>query len=155
VGFGKFIPYIGPIIANLAVALVAFFQPSNYLDMEPIILVAVVVGILVVMDQIFDGIIAPRLYGSVLGIHPAAVLLTAIILLNLIGLTGIILAAPVLASAQLFAGYTIRKMLDQDPWPKTETADTDIDFPLEEPIRKAIARVKNLIPRKKRKKKNE
>ncbi|MCH7664240.1 MAG: AI-2E family transporter, partial [Chloroflexi bacterium] len=154
VGLGKFVPYIGPFVANIAVALVAFFQPGNYLNLEPIVLVLIVVGILFVMDQVFDNIIVPRLYGNVLGIHPAALLVTAIILATLIGLTGIILAAPVLASLQMFAKYAIRKMLDQNPWPEPEQHKVDFDFPLEEPIRRIIDKVKNIITRK-RKKRNE
>ena len=151
VGLGKFVPYLGPFVANIAVALVAFFQSSNYLNLEPLVLVLIVVGILFVMDQVFDNIIAPRLYGNVLGIHPAALLVTAIILASLIGLTGIILAAPVLASLQMFVKYAIRKMLDQNPWPEPEQYQVDIDFPFEEPIRRIIDRVKSIITRKQKK----
>lgn len=152
VGFGKFIPYLGPLVANVAVALVTLFQPSNYLNLEPLILALIVVGILFVMDQVFDNFIAPRLYGSVLGIHPAALLLTAIIMTSLIGVTGFILAAPVLASLQLFARYTFRKMLDQEAWPEPEVTEVDIDIPFEEPIRRLIGRVKKLVVRKQKKK---
>lgn len=153
VGLAKFIPYVGPVVANIAIALVAYFQPSNYLNLEPIWLVIIVVAILMVMDQIFDYLIAPRLYGSVLGIHPAALLVTAIILASLIGLMGIILAAPVLASMMLLARYTTRKMLDLDPWPHPEVTEVDIDYPFEQPIRRLIKRVSNLRNKKTEKRK--
>jgi predicted PurR-regulated permease PerM len=54
--------------------------------------------------------------GRSLGVHPAAVLVVAIIAANLIGLIGLILAAPVLASATLIGRYIMRKLLDRDPW---------------------------------------
>jgi hypothetical protein len=40
----------------------------------------------------------------------------ALVAANLLGIIGIVLAAPVLASLKLFLNYTIYKMLDQDPW---------------------------------------
>ena len=54
--------------------------------------------------------------GKSLGVHPAAVLVVAIIAANLIGIIGLVLAAPVLASATIIGRYTINKMLDRDPW---------------------------------------
>jgi hypothetical protein len=40
----------------------------------------------------------------------------AIIAANLIGLIGLLLAAPGLATINLVSRYTVRKMLDRDPW---------------------------------------
>lgn len=151
VGIAKFVPYLGPIVANLSVAIVAFFQSENYWDIEPLYLVIGVVVALVIMDQIFDNLIAPILFGSVLGIHPAAQLITAIILTNLIGLMGIILAAPVLASLQLFGRYIVRKMMDSDPWPDPEITDVDLPIPFEEPVRAALEKIKALLRRLKEK----
>ncbi|MDH3944166.1 MAG: AI-2E family transporter [Anaerolineae bacterium] len=152
VGIAKFVPYLGPIVANLSVAIVAFFQPENYLNIEPLYLVIVVVAALMIMDQIFDTLIAPILFGNVLGIHPAAQLITAIILSTLIGLMGIILAAPVLASLQMFGRYVVRKMMDKDPWPDPEEHDVDLPIPFEAPVRAALDRIKAFLRRKKEKK---
>ena len=117
-GLAKFVPYVGPLIAGITTALVAFFQGGNYLNFEPPLTYALVVVLAaVVLDQIFDNLITPRIYGQTLGVHPAAVLVAALIAANLLGLIGLLLAAPVLASLQLFATFAIRKMLDLDPWP--------------------------------------
>jgi len=48
------------------------------------------------------------------------VLIAAIIAANLLGLVGIVLAAPLLATLQLIGRYTMRKLLDRDPWPPGE-----------------------------------
>ncbi len=69
------------------------------------------------VDQIFDQIISPRLMGDTLGVHPAALLIVAIMAANLLGVVGLVLAAPVLATLQLFGRYATRKMLDMDPFP--------------------------------------
>jgi predicted PurR-regulated permease PerM len=77
-----------------------------------------VVSIAILVDQIFDQLISPRIFGDTLGVHPAAVLVAAIIATNLIGLVGLVLAAPVLATLNLVGRYILRKMFDLDPWPE-------------------------------------
>lgn len=127
-GLAKFVPYVGPLIAGITNALVAFFQGGNYLGIEPPLTYALIVVIAaVILDQVFDNLVTPRIYGSTLGVHPAAVLVAAIIALNLLGFVGLLVAAPVLASLQLFLIYILRKMLDLDPWetPSPEDGSTN------------------------------
>ena len=57
---------------------------------------------------------------NTLKVHPAFVLIAAIIAANLIGILGVIVAAPLLATLQLVGRYTMRKLLDEDPWPPEE-----------------------------------
>jgi predicted PurR-regulated permease PerM len=79
-----------------------------------------VVTCCLVLNQIFDSYITPRVMGLRLGVHPAGVLIAAIIATDLIGLVGLVLAAPVLATVTLLGRYIFRKMLDMDPWPPVE-----------------------------------
>lgn len=130
-GLAKFVPYIGSFTMYVTTALVTFFQAENYLGIEPgntYMLVATVPAIL--MDLTFDNLITPRFYGRALGVHPAAVLVTALILANILGFVGLLLAAPVLASVQLFATYVFRKMVDLNPWPQVEEQKTEKPVPL-------------------------
>jgi hypothetical protein len=53
----------------------------------------------------------------------------AIIAANLIGLIGLLLAAPVLATVTLVGRYTIRKMLDHDPWADVGELSEPMGFP--------------------------
>lgn len=119
-GLARFIPYLGPVVAYIVMGLVTIFQPTNYFRLDPIQYTLLVIAISVFVDQIFDNLVAPRILGRSLGVHPAAVLVVAIIAANLIGLVGVVLAAPVLASIQLLTRYTLRKMFDQNPWPESE-----------------------------------
>jgi predicted PurR-regulated permease PerM len=127
-GVARFVPYAGPFITWTVTGLVAFFQPSNYFNLEPFTYMLVVVIALLLLDQIFDNLVTPRLYGSALGLHPAAVLVSAIIAANLIGFVGLLLASPVLATLKLFGRYALRKMLDLDPWPEQESEER-VQFP--------------------------
>ncbi len=134
-GLAKFVPYVGPLVAGATAALVAFFQGGNYLNIAPPLLYAgIVVVATLVLDQTFDNLVTPRIYGRVLGVHPAAVLVAALIAASLLGFVGLLLAAPVFASLQLFLTYAIRKMLDLDPWPLPETELEPVEVPLARPL---------------------
>ncbi|HNT24300.1 MAG TPA: AI-2E family transporter [Anaerolineales bacterium] len=128
-GVARLVPYVGPWVNWIIMALVAFFQPSNYFGLEPWQYTVLVLALSIILDQIFDNIISPRILGSSLGVHPAAVLVVAIISANLIGLVGLVLAAPVLASLKLIGRYVMRKMFDLNPWPEPEGVLKPFEIP--------------------------
>jgi len=119
-GVGRLVPYIGPWALWITTFLVTYFQPSNYFGLQPLQFSILVLVLAFLTDQIFDNIVSPRFMGETLGVHPAAVLVAAIIFANLIGLIGLILAAPVVATLKLIATYVVRKMLDLEPWPEAQ-----------------------------------
>ena len=122
-GVSKFLPYIGPALVWVALALVSFLQPEKLFDMEPLTYTIIVILVALVFDQILDGLITPRIMADALSVHPAAVLVSALVFADLIGILGIIIAAPMLATFILFGRYIIRKMLDRDPWPPRDDND--------------------------------
>ena len=115
-GLAKFLPYIGPAITWVVMALVTYFQPDKPFGLQPLAYMALVVITTTVIDWIIDNLIAPRIMARSLRVHPAAVLVTALISANLIGILGVVIAAPLLATITLLGRYTMRKMLDIDPW---------------------------------------
>ena len=115
-GLARFVPYVGPLITYVVMGLVTIFQGGNYFNLLPFYYTLIVIILSMIMDQVYDNLVSPRIMGRSLGVHPAAVLVVAIIAANLIGLIGLVLAAPVLASVNLVGRYTIRKMFDRDPW---------------------------------------
>jgi predicted PurR-regulated permease PerM len=137
-GVARFIPYVGPFMVWIVTALVAFFQGSNYFGLEPWIYVILVVGLCLILDAVLDNIVVPKFHGDTLGLHPAAVLVAALIAAQLIGFVGLMLAAPVLASMVLISRYFLRKMLDQEPWPSSEFGSQDSNIPWNEFISRLI-----------------
>lgn len=119
-GLARFIPWVGPFITWSVTAIVAFFQVSNYYGLEPLSYTLLVVVACLVVDQIFDNLVVPRVLGQTLGVHPAGVLISAIIITSLIGIVGLVVAAPLLATLNLLGRYIFRKMFDLDPWPEPE-----------------------------------
>lgn len=128
-GLAKFVPYVGPLTSGIVTALVAFFQVSNYYGLDSLQYAILVVAASILLDQIFDNLITPRFLGATLGVHPAAVLVTALIATNLIGIIGLVLAAPVLATIQLIGRYTLRKMFDLDPFPEDKSLVQPVKMP--------------------------
>jgi predicted PurR-regulated permease PerM len=116
-GFANFLPYVGPAINWVVLGLVTYFQPTNLFGLTPFGFTALVIITAIFIDQIFNNLINPRVMASALRVHPAFVLIAALIAANLFGVIGVILAAPILATFQLIGTYIIRKMLDRDPWP--------------------------------------
>jgi predicted PurR-regulated permease PerM len=119
-GFANFIPYIGPAINWVVLGLVTYFQPSNVFGLSSFAYMALVIVVAILIDQVFNNLINPRVMANALKVHPAFVLITALLAANLIGVIGVIIAAPLLATIQLGGGYLVRKMLDRDPWPPEE-----------------------------------
>ncbi|MEW5939173.1 MAG: AI-2E family transporter, partial [Chloroflexota bacterium] len=118
-GFARFVPYVGPAVNWTALALVTFFQAGRpFFADDPLYYTLVIFLIALFIDQIFDNIVSPRVMADALRVHPAAVLVAAIISASLLGVLGVVIAAPMLATLQLFGQYTFRKMLDLDPWPE-------------------------------------
>jgi predicted PurR-regulated permease PerM len=131
-GVARFIPYVGPFIVWIVTALVAIFQGYNYFGLETWVYAILVVALCLILDAILDNIVVPKFHGDTLGLHPAAVLVAALLAARLIGFVGLVLAAPVLASMVLISRYFIRKMFDQDPWPLSDDESRGVDIPWNE-----------------------
>ena len=123
-GLARFLPYIGPAINWVILVLVAYFQPFKLFGMQPLAYTLLVVALALLVDQIFDNLVSPRIMADALKVHPAGVLVMAIVAANLLGILGVVIAAPFLATLQLFGQYVLRKMFDQDPWPEGESETT-------------------------------
>lgn len=121
-GLAKFLPYIGPAITWVIMALVTYFQPVKPFGLQDHALTYMLIIVITtsVIDWFMDNFITPRIMARTLRVHPAAVLVAAIIAANLLGLLGVIIAAPFLATFLLLGRYVMRKMFDQDPWAETE-----------------------------------
>ena len=128
-GLAVFVPYVGSWTASIVMVLVTFFQPVNYFGLLPWQYSVMVLAISLTTNFIFDNYITPRFLGRTLDIHPAAVLVAALFMASLMGLIGIFLAAPVVATIKLLGIYVFRKMFDLDPWPEPEEEPTQVEFP--------------------------
>lgn len=121
-GLLEFIPVIGPIISTVAATTVAFFQPGTIFDLASWQYALVVLGFMILVQQLENNILVPRIVGEALDLNPIVVMIAVLMGGSIAGILGMILAAPVMASLKLVGGYAWRKLFDLPPFPNPETA---------------------------------
>ncbi|HEX6386854.1 MAG TPA: AI-2E family transporter [Anaerolineae bacterium] len=119
-GLLEFIPVIGPVIGAAAAVIVAFFQPENYLGLPSWQFALAVLALMIVIQQLENNVLVPRIVGEALDLHPLVVMVGVFMGGSLAGVLGAILAAPVVATLKLLSLYAWRKMFDLPPFPSAE-----------------------------------
>ncbi len=122
-GVLEIIPNIGPIIAAIPAVLIAYFQGSTYLLISNGWFALLVIGLYVVIQQLENNILVPRIIGRSLNLHPLVIIVGAIAGANLAGVLGMFLAAPMLASLRIVGNYVRSKLLDLEPFPVQENIE--------------------------------
>ena len=95
----ELVPMVGPILASLPAILISLTQPF------PLVLYVIV--FFVVMQVFENNVLAPRITGGAVGLHPVAALLAIVIGADLGGVVGALFAVPVagIASVLIAAGW--------------------------------------------------
>ncbi len=122
-GLLEFVPNLGPIVSAVIAVGVAIFQPTNYLGLEPGYYALAVIVVMLIIQQIENSFLVPRIVGEALDLHPILVIVGVFMGGSLAGIVGAILAAPVLASIKLLGMYAWRKLFDLHPFPEPEEMD--------------------------------
>ena len=145
-GIAKFAPIVGPTSAGLIAALVALFQPGNWLGMTPLGHAVLVVVSVIVLDQAIDYLLIPRIMGTSLRLHPVIILIGLLIGATLAGVLGLLLSSPTMASLILLGRYAYRKMFDLPPW--DPPPDILQSVPIQDPLLlRALRRVQDRFRR--------
>jgi len=115
-GLLEFLPIVGPVVAGAIAALVAFFQGSNWWGLDPLVFTLVVIAFFIIIQQLENNLLVPRILGNALSMHPVVILVAAVIGATLAGILGILLSAPTMATLILLGRYVYRKVFDLPPW---------------------------------------
>lgn len=97
-GVLSLVPYIGTISTLIIVGIVTLVQQPGH----PMNALWMVLGLLVI-NQLFDNLVSPKVVGKAVGIHPALAIFALLLGAQLFGILGMILSVPVAASLQLLA----------------------------------------------------
>lgn len=122
-GVGRLIPYLGAWVTWFTFGASALVLSPTPFGLEPISFMLIVLGVALVVDQFIDNGFQPRVMGNALSVHPAAIMISALVSAQLFGLLGLILNAPILATAKLAGHYVMQKLMDNDPWEGMEYLD--------------------------------
>lgn len=106
--FGAFIPIVGAVVTGALAALVALV--SNGVTSA-----LIVVGLVLLVQQLEGNVLQPILVGRTLALHPAVVILAVTAGGTLAGITGAFLAVPVVAVAAVGFRYAREQLDGADP----------------------------------------
>lgn len=112
-GVLEIIPNLGPVLAAVPAVLLALLQGSTRLSISPMWFALLVAGLYVVIQQVENNYLVPRIIGSSVKLHPVVVLLGVVAGASLAGVLGIFLAAPMLATVRVVARYCYDKLQDK------------------------------------------
>lgn len=90
-GFTELIPVLGPIIGSVPGLIVAAFQP------EGLTLVLKVLLVYIIVQQLENNLLVPKIQGDSVKLHPAIILLVLVVGGQVAGLIGLIAAVPIAA----------------------------------------------------------
>ena len=94
------IPYVGPFIGSVPAVVVGLFQ-------SPLTAI-LVIGVIVVVQQIDGNLISPLIIGKSLNIHPLTIILILLVAGSLAGIMGMILAVPTYAVVKTITKNMVR-----------------------------------------------
>ena len=98
-GLFDIIPYFGPIIGFIPAAAFAFLRSP--------ISVLWVLAIFVLANQLESSIIAPKIIGDRVGLHPLAVIFAVLVGGELLGITGMLVAVPAASIVRVLLHYVL------------------------------------------------
>jgi len=111
-GLLEVVPNLGPILAMIPAVLIALLRGSTLWAIDPLLFALIVVGAYFVIQQLENHLIVPKVIGASVDLPPVVVIIGALAGASLAGVLGIFLAAPILATARVFAKFLLRKLLE-------------------------------------------
>ncbi len=114
-GLLEIIPNLGPIIAAVPAVIVALMQGSASLPISNLAFAGVVILFYILVQQVEDKLIVPRVLGAALELSPLIVMTGIVIGVSVGGILGALLATPVIATGREVLHYIYRKMQEQEP----------------------------------------
>jgi predicted PurR-regulated permease PerM len=120
-GIMELVPTFGPILAAVPAVIVALFQSNASWAgdlMGPVWFGLMVLLIYGIVYQFENYYLVPRIIGHHLKLHPLVVVIGVLAGASVAGVIGILLAAPVVATAKLILKYIYCKLTDRPPFPE-------------------------------------
>ncbi len=113
-GIFEILPFVGPLLGALPAVLVALIQ-------DPLLAVWTIL-LFVVIQQVENTVLVPRISGKAVELHPALIVLVLIIGSEVAGLAGAIFAVPVTAIVRDVFKYLYLRLGDQPLEPRAALA---------------------------------
>jgi predicted PurR-regulated permease PerM len=116
----EFLPGVGHTVWGFIAVPIALFRGSVWLPLPPFWFAILVLALDMLLVQVDLNLYIPRIIGRRVHLHPLAVIVGVIIGSILVGVMGIVLAAPIISSLWMVFKYVYCKLFDLNPWPQQE-----------------------------------
>ena len=116
-GILEIVPNIGPVLAAIPAILLAVFQGSARFDINYVWFALLVALTHFLIQQVENHYFVPRIIGRSVNLHPVVTIVGVLVGANLVGILGIFLAAPTIATLRVLARYVHHKVMDREPFP--------------------------------------
>jgi len=118
-GVLEVIPTLGPILAAIPAVFLALLQGStSYPDTSHLTIMFIVIAMYLIVQQIENYVLVPRILGGSVGVHPALILIGVMVFTFQFGILGAFVATPVLASILAWFRFYHARILGRDPYPE-------------------------------------
>jgi predicted PurR-regulated permease PerM len=124
-GLLELIPNLGPIIAAVPAVIVALVQGSIYLPISHLAFAGVVILFYILVQQVENNLIVPRVLGDALELPPLIVITGVVVGASAGGILGALLATLVIATGREVLHYVYCKMLGQE---LTQIEESDLQM---------------------------
>lgn len=111
---------VGPALVMVVAAFVAFYAGSMFLPLTNAWFTVLVLGLYGLIQMVENVWLRPRIMGDTLKIHPAVVFTAVIGSLALAGVLTALIIIPVIGTVSIILRYIYAKILDVPPWPDVE-----------------------------------
>ena len=124
-GFLELIPNLGPVLAWIPAAILALvFGSTRFVEMDPFVFALIVSAGYLLLSGLENQILVPRIMGNAVNLPPVVVLIGVIVGGSTLGIAGIFLAVPVMATGKEVFLYLYGKVLEtEEDLPQPETKE--------------------------------
>jgi predicted PurR-regulated permease PerM len=116
-GLLEVLPNIGPVLAAIPAILLALVQGSSVLSVSNLVFALIVALFYIIVQQLENNIIVPRLIGQAVDLPPILVMAGVLVGASVGGILGAFMAAPIIATGRILAQYAYNKIVGRPPFP--------------------------------------
>jgi predicted PurR-regulated permease PerM len=118
------VPSLGPTVAMVVAALIAWFEGSAYLPLSNTWFTVVVIALYNLVQLLENIWLQPRIMGRSVRLHPGLVFVAVVGALTLMGMLAALIIVPLVGSARVVGRYVHRRMLGLEPWPEAVSSSS-------------------------------
>ncbi len=97
-GLTSIVPYFGALISTTFGILIGLFTATH----DPILAAVAILVMMLLVNQLFDNVITPRIVGEQVGLHPLWTFFALLAGSKILGLAGMLVAVPIAATIKIF-----------------------------------------------------